>query len=77
MLEIDVLNAEKVVITALGITRENKAIGYAVQDISGEEFRRTQESNIINTLSGRVAGAQVTGSSGAVGAGSRIVFTRR
>jgi TonB-linked SusC/RagA family outer membrane protein len=74
ILEIDVLNAEKVIITALGITRENKAIGYAVQDISGEEFRRTQESNIINTLSGRVAGAQVTGSSGAVGAGSRIIL---
>jgi len=63
-----------VVVTALGITREKKALGYAVQDVKGEELSKVKETNIVNALSGKVSGVQITNSSGAVGSSSRIVI---
>ncbi len=65
---------DEVVVTALGISREKKALGYSVQDVSGEEINQARETNIVNSLSGRVAGVQVTSASGAVGASSRIII---
>ncbi len=73
-MERDVIGLEEVVVTGLGITREKKAIGYAVQDVSGEDLTLIRESNIVNSLSGRVAGLQITPSSGAVGSSSRIIL---
>ncbi len=65
---------EEVVITALGIKREEKALGYSVQGIKGDGLTEARESNISNALSGKIAGVQVTGTSGSVGASSRIVL---
>ncbi len=65
---------EEVVVTALGIKREEKALGYSVQSIKGEGMTEARESNISNAISGKVAGVQVTGTSGSVGASSRIVL---
>ncbi len=65
---------EGVVVTALGISRDKKAIGYSVQNVQGEEITKARESNVINALTGRVSGVQITNSSGAVGASSRIVL---
>lgn len=65
---------EEVVVTALGIRREEKALGYAVQGISGDGLTEARESNISNAISGKVAGVQVTSTSGSVGASSRIVL---
>ncbi|MDX1701890.1 MAG: TonB-dependent receptor plug domain-containing protein, partial [Melioribacteraceae bacterium] len=65
---------EEVVVTALGIRREEKALGYSVQSVKGEGLTEARESNISNALSGKVAGVQVTGTSGSVGASSRIVL---
>ncbi len=65
---------EEVVVTALGIKREEKALGYSVQSVKGEGLTEARESNISNALSGKVAGVQVTGTSGSVGASSRIVL---
>jgi len=73
-LEPDIMDLEGVVVTALGITREKKALGYAVQDIQGDDLETAKESNIVNALSGKIAGVQVTSASGAVGASSRIVI---
>jgi TonB-linked SusC/RagA family outer membrane protein len=70
----DVTMLPDVVVTALGIQREKKALGYSVQDVSGAEISQARETNVINALSGRVAGVQVTNSSGAVGSSSRIVL---
>lgn len=64
---------DEVVVTALGISREKKSLGYSVQDVSGDELNKARETNILNSLSGKVSGLQVTSSSGAVGASSRIV----
>ena len=65
---------DEVVVTAFGIKREEKALGYSVQSIKGEAMTEARESNITNAISGKVAGVQVTGTSGSVGASSRIVL---
>jgi len=65
---------DEVIVTALGISKEKKAIGYAVQNVNGDAFTKARESNIVNSLSGQIAGVQVTSSSGAVGASSRIIL---
>lgn len=74
VMESDALDLGEVVVTALGVSREKKSLGYSVQDVSGEDLSKAREQNIINSLSGRVAGAQITNSSGAVGASTRIVL---
>lgn len=73
-MEDDVVGLEEVVVTALGISREKKSLGYAVQDLKGEELAKAKETNIVNSLSGKISGVQVTNSSGAVGASSRIII---
>ena len=72
VLEPDVLNIEGAVVTAIGIKRETKALGYSVSEVSDEEITRTQNTNLVNALSGKVAGIQVTNSSGAAGGASFI-----
>ncbi|OFY66816.1 MAG: hypothetical protein A2V64_07115 [Bacteroidetes bacterium RBG_13_43_22] len=74
LMESDILGLEEVVVTALGISREKKALGYSVQDVTGDEISKAKETNVINSLQGRVSGAQITATSGAVGASSRIVI---
>lgn len=74
VLEIDVLGLEEVVVTSLGITRAKKALGYSVQDVKGDELTVAREQNVVNSLQGRVAGVQISNSSGNVSAGSRIVI---
>ncbi|MGL2994222.1 SusC/RagA family TonB-linked outer membrane protein [Flavobacterium sp. TSSA_36] len=65
---------EEVVVGALGVKRKEKAVGYAAQSIKGAELTETRETNLVNAMSGKIAGVQVTNSSGAVGASSRIVL---
>lgn len=50
---------EEVVVTALGISREKKSLGYATQEIGGEEVNRTPTDNVVNALSGKIAGVQI------------------
>ncbi len=47
----------EVVVTALGISREKRALGYAVQNLSGDDIRKTQEVNLVNSLQGKAAGS--------------------
>jgi len=62
----------EVVITALGISREKKALGYSVEQVGGAEIRASGESNMVSAMSAKAAGVQVTASSGAAGAASYI-----
>ena len=62
-----------VVITALGVSREEKALGYATQEVSGDEISKAREVNVVNSLQGRVAGVQITGSSN-LGGSSRMII---
>jgi len=50
-MESDVLGISEVVVTALGITKEKKSIGYAIQDVSGDEISRAGEKNMVNAFS--------------------------
>lgn len=73
-LEEDALLLDELVVTALGIKKERKALGYAVQDIKSEEILKNKTSNVLNSLSGKIAGVNVTQSSGSAGAGAQIII---
>lgn len=70
----DVKQLSEVVVTALGVSRDKKAVGYSVQSIEGEEIAQSAEPNIVNSLQGQVAGVQIQGTSGALGGSSRITI---
>jgi len=70
----DVVEGKEVIVTAFGIKKEEKAVTYAAQSVKGSSMTEARESNIVNALSGKIAGVQVTNSSGAVGSSSRIVL---
>ncbi|RKN77897.1 SusC/RagA family TonB-linked outer membrane protein [Ulvibacterium marinum] len=73
ILEEDAATLDEVVVTALGISREKKGLGYAVQELQGDDLNEARESNFVNSLSGKVAGVNIT-TSGAVGSSSRVVI---
>lgn len=64
----------EVVVTAFGVEREKKALGYAVQEFGSEDLVKSQERSVINSLQGKVAGVQITSASGAPGASTNIVL---
>lgn len=64
----------EVIVTAMGIKREKRALGYAAQDIQSEELLRNKDPNLINSLNGKIAGINITNSGGAPGASSSIVL---
>jgi len=63
-----------VVVTALGIKREKKSLGYAVQELKGETLVSAKEPNLANALSGKVAGLQVVRSSDGPAGSSKIIL---
>lgn len=68
---------EEVMVTALGIRSEKKALGYSAQEVKSDEVNTVQQSSFINALSSKVAGVNVTSSSGTPGASSDIVIRGR
>ena len=64
----------EVVVTALGLKRETKALGYSVQELKGSSLTEARESNVMNSLTGRVAGVQVSRSGNGGMGSSRIVI---
>ncbi|RBQ02510.1 SusC/RagA family TonB-linked outer membrane protein [Pedobacter miscanthi] len=64
---------DEVVVTALGISREKKSLGYAVQEVKGQSLAEAKESNLVNALAGKIAGVRVTNSQGSMGS-SRVVI---
>lgn len=66
----------EVVVTALGITRNQRSLGYATQQVKGENLTLTKEQNVIGSLAGKIAGVQVVGSSGASMGGTQKIKIR-
>ena len=64
----------EVVVTALGVKREKRNITFSSQEIKSDELLRAKEPSILNAMTGKVAGVQITSSSGTPGASSRIVI---
>ena len=73
-LEADNSSLTEVVVTALGIKREKKSLGYAVQEVKGESLVEAREPNLVNSLSGKIAGLQVIKSSNGPAGSSKIVL---
>jgi len=73
-LEEDTQNLDEVVVTALGIKRERKALGYSTQELKGDALIESRENNLANALSGKVSGLQVIRSSNGPGGSSKIVL---
>jgi len=73
VLKTEVTEMDTIVVTALGIKREKKAIGYSVQEVKGDVINQAGQINAISALSGNVAGVQVTAPS-SMGGSSRIVI---
>ena len=65
---------DEVVVTALGIKREKKSLGYAVQEVDGSALTQSREANIANALTGKVAGVQVVKGSNGPASSSKIVL---
>lgn len=62
----------EVVVTALGIRKEKKKLGYSLQEVKGEDLTVARETNVVNQLAGKVAGVTVVGSPSGIGGSARV-----
>jgi len=74
VLESDLVGLNEVVVTALGISREKKGLGYSVTEIKGDQMVQSKDNNIVNLFQGKMAGVQITNNSGAIGASSQMLI---
>ena len=70
----DVAQLEAVVVTAQGITRQKKALGYAVSEVAGEEMEQRTEGDVARVLSGKASGVNITSQSGTSGSATNVVI---
>ena len=73
-MESDTEDIDEVVVTALGIKKEKKALGYAVSEVNSEQLESTQANSIGTALQGRVAGVQISPTSSSPGASTRVII---
>jgi len=71
---VDSSTLEEVVVTALGVAREKKSLGYAIQDVKGDALLQTRETNIANALTGKIAGVDIIRSSNGPAGSTKIVL---
>ncbi len=67
-------NMDEVVVTALGIKKEVRRLGYAFQNVKGDQLTTARESNVVNQLAGKVAGVTVVGSPSGIGGSARVTI---
>jgi len=68
----DVTQLSELVVTAQGLERDQRSLGYTVQAVSGAQLQQRSEPNVLNSLQGKVAGVNIVGASGAPGASTNI-----
>ncbi len=73
-MESEVVGLEEVVVTAMGIRRSEKSLGYSAAQVSSDEISKSKESSVLNSLEGKVAGVNVSSASGAPGASTKIIL---
>lgn len=64
----------EVVVTALGVTKAKRGLGYAVQEVRGDQFTEARQNNIANSLTGKIAGVDATQANAGVGGSSRVII---
>ncbi|MDC2810410.1 SusC/RagA family TonB-linked outer membrane protein [Bacteroides ovatus] len=74
VLKADAQKLDEIVVTAMGISREKKALGYAVQDVKSDALTRAANTDLAGALQGKVSGIDITPSSGMPGASSKITI---
>jgi TonB-linked SusC/RagA family outer membrane protein len=74
VLEEDTIILSDVVVTALGIKKEEKALSYHVQQVAGADIIKVSDANFVNNLNGRIAGATINSSSVGAGGASRVIM---
>ncbi len=70
----DTKQLSEVVVTALGIKKERRALGYSVTQVAGETLTQARENNVLNSLVGKVAGLDVSSTSGGAGAATSVTI---
>ncbi|QHT66770.1 SusC/RagA family TonB-linked outer membrane protein [Rhodocytophaga rosea] len=73
-LEAEARQLSEVVVTALGVERETKALGYTITEVAGANLTQARENNLANALAGRVAGVNVSGVASGPAGSSRVVI---
>ncbi|MDD2793423.1 MAG: SusC/RagA family TonB-linked outer membrane protein [Sediminibacterium sp.] len=71
-LDVDTRSLNEVVVTALGIRKDKKKLGYAIQEVKGEDLTLARESNVVSQLAGKVAGVTVVGGNSGIGGSARV-----
>lgn len=71
-LEPDLLGLDELVVTAFGIERDRKSLGYGAQTVGNQELGLARTTNVVNALSGKVAGVRINSSNGMVGSSSAV-----
>lgn len=74
VLKEDVQQLGEVVVTALGIKRSEKALGYALQEVDGSKLLESRDANVTNALSGKVSGLQIVKGAGGLAGSSKIIL---
>ena len=74
VLEEETTALDEVVVTALGIRREQKALSYNVQTVKGEMLTANKDANFINALAGKVAGVNINASAAGAGSAARVIM---
>jgi hypothetical protein len=76
LISVDVETADlnEVVVTALGIRKDKRKLGYALQEVKGDALTVARETNVVNQLAGKVAGVTVVGSNSGVGGSARVTI---
>lgn len=75
-LDPDVKALNEVIVTALGVSRDERSVGSSIQSVDGDKLSAVRESNLVGSLAGKVAGVQVIGSSGAALGGTQNIRLR-
>jgi TonB-dependent SusC/RagA subfamily outer membrane receptor len=70
----DIKQLTEIVVTAAGIEREARSTGYAVSTIDSDEILKARETNVVNSLQGKVAGVNISSSGGSIGGSSRVLI---
>jgi len=73
-LDADLVGLDEVVVTAVGISRQKKTLGYAISEVGSDEIVKAREANFVSSLTGKVSGVRVNQQSGTVGGSSKIII---
>ncbi len=69
----DVMNIEEVVVTAIGVKREEKSLGYSATQVNGDDIVKSRDPSALNSLQGKVAGVNISSASSSPGASTRVI----